>query len=65
MRGQFIPVCHTLCMLSRGVQHDSAYLYVVILTINVAYMHYMLILYNFVFTCHRMTFTILHERPRR
>ena len=34
MRGQFIPVCHTLCMLGRGVQHDSAYLYVVIRTIK-------------------------------
>jgi len=33
MRGQFIPVCHTLCMLGRGVQHDSAYLHVVIITI--------------------------------
>ena len=33
MRGQFIPVCHTLCMLGRGVQHDSAYLHVVINTI--------------------------------
>ena len=30
MRGQFIPVCHTLCMLGRGMRHDSAYLYVVI-----------------------------------
>ena len=34
MRGQFIPVCHTLCMLGRGVQHDSAYLYIVIITIK-------------------------------
>ena len=34
MRGQFIPVCHTLCMLGRGVQHDSAYLHVVISTIK-------------------------------
>ena len=34
MRGQFIPVCHTLCMLGRGVRHDSAYLYVVIITIK-------------------------------
>ena len=33
MRGQFIPVCHTICMLGRGVQHDSEYLYVVIRTI--------------------------------
>ena len=30
MRGQFIPVCHTLCMLGRDVLHDSEYLYVVI-----------------------------------
>ena len=29
MRGQFIPVCHTLYVLGRGVLHDSAYLYVV------------------------------------
>ena len=36
MRGQFIPVCHTLCMLGRGVLHDSEYLYVVILTIKCA-----------------------------
>ena len=34
MRGQFIPVCHTLYVLGRGVQHDSAYLYVVIITIK-------------------------------
>ena len=34
MRGQFIPVFHTLCMLGRGVQHDSTYLYVVIFTIK-------------------------------
>ena len=34
MRGQFIPVCHTLCMLGRGMRHDSAYLYVVIITIK-------------------------------
>ena len=34
MRGLSIPVCHTLCMLGRGVQHDSAYLYVVIFTIK-------------------------------
>ena len=34
MRGLFIPVCHTLCMLGRRVQHDSAYLYVVIITIK-------------------------------
>ena len=34
MRGLFIPVCHTLCMLGRGVHHDSAYLYVVIFTIK-------------------------------
>ena len=33
MRGQFIPVCHTICMIGRGVQHDSEYLYVVISTI--------------------------------
>ena len=34
MRGQFIPVCHTLYVLGRRVQHDSAYLYVVIITIK-------------------------------
>ena len=34
MRGQFIPVCHTICMIGRGVQHDSEYLYVVIITIK-------------------------------
>jgi len=34
MRSMFIPVCHTLCVLGRGVQHDSAYLYVVIFTIK-------------------------------
>ena len=34
MRGQFIPVCHTLCMLGRDVRHDSAYLYVVIITLK-------------------------------
>ena len=65
MRGLFIPVCHTLRMLGRGVLHDSAYLYVVILLLNVPYMHYMLIFYSFGFTCHRMAFIILHKRPRR
>ena len=35
------------------------------LLLNVVYMHYMLILCTFVFTCHRVTFIILHERPRR
>ena len=34
MRGMSIPVYHTLCMFGRGVQHDSAYLYVVISTIK-------------------------------
>ena len=34
MRGQFIPVCHTLYVLGRGVLHDSAYLYVVIIAIK-------------------------------
>ena len=34
MRGQFIPVCHTLYVFGRRVQHDSAYLYVVIITIK-------------------------------
>ena len=29
MRSMFIPVCHTLCVLGSCVQHDSAYLYVV------------------------------------
>jgi hypothetical protein len=33
MRGLFIPVCYTLCMFGRGVWHDSAYLYIVIITI--------------------------------
>ena len=28
MKGQFVPVSHTLCMLGRGVLHDSEYLYV-------------------------------------
>ena len=32
MKDQFVPVSHTLCMLGRGVLHDSEYLYVVILT---------------------------------
>ena len=36
MRGQFVPVYHTLCMLVRGVLHNSAYLYVVIRTIKCA-----------------------------
>lgn len=36
MRGQFIPVCHTLCMLGRDVRHDSEYLYVVIFVIKFA-----------------------------
>ena len=36
MKGQFVPVCHTLCMLGRGVLHDSEYLYVVIRTIKCA-----------------------------
>ena len=36
MRGQFIPVYQPLSMLGRGVLHDSAYLYVVILTIKYA-----------------------------
>ena len=34
MRSMFIPVCHTLCVLGSCVQHDSAYLYVVIVTIK-------------------------------
>ena len=34
MRGQFIPVCHTLYVLGRDVLHDSEYLYVVISTIK-------------------------------
>ena len=33
MRSMFIPVCHTLCVLGSCVQHDSAYLHVVIITI--------------------------------
>ena len=33
MRSMFIPVCHTLCVLGSCVQHDSAYLHVVINTI--------------------------------
>ena len=65
MRGQFVPVCHTLSMLGKGVLLDSEYLYVVILSIKCAYMHYMLIFYSFGFTCHRMAFIILHKRPRR
>jgi hypothetical protein len=36
MKGQFVPVSHTLCMLGRGVLHDSEYLYVVIFTIKCA-----------------------------
>ena len=36
MKGQFVPVCHTLRMLGRGVLHDSEYLYVVIRTIKCA-----------------------------
>ena len=36
MKGQFVLVCYTLCMLGRGVLHDSAYLYVVIITIKCA-----------------------------
>ena len=36
MRGQFVPVYHALCMLVRGVLHNSAYLYVVIRTIKCA-----------------------------
>ena len=36
MKGQFVPVSHTLCMLGRGVLHDSEYLYVVIKTIKCA-----------------------------
>ena len=34
MRGQFIPVCHTLYVLGRRVQHDSEYLHSVISTIK-------------------------------
>ena len=34
MKGQFVPVSHTLCMLGRGVLHDSEYLHVVIFTIK-------------------------------
>jgi hypothetical protein len=34
MSGQFGSVCHTLSMLGRDVLHDSAYLYVVIITIK-------------------------------
>ena len=36
MKDQFVPVSHTLCMLGRGVLHDSEYLYVVILVIKCA-----------------------------
>ena len=34
MRGLFVPVYHPLSMLGRDVLHDSAYLYVVIITIK-------------------------------
>ena len=34
MSGQFGSDCHTLYMLGRRMQHDSAYLYVVIITIK-------------------------------
>ena len=34
MRGMFIPVCHTLCVLGSCVKHNSEYLYVVISTIK-------------------------------
>ena len=36
MKDQFVPVSHTLCMLGRGVLHDSEYLYVVMSTIKCA-----------------------------
>ena len=36
MKGQFVPVSHTLRMLGRGVLHDSEYLYVAIRTIKCA-----------------------------
>ena len=36
MKGQFVPVSHTLCMLGRGVLHDSESLYVVMSTIKYA-----------------------------
>ena len=65
MKGQFVPVSHTLCMLGRGVLHDSEYLYVVIFTIKCGIYALYVDLCTFVFTCHRMTFIILHERPRR
>ena len=34
MSGQFGSVCHTLYVFGRRVQHDSAYLYIVIITIK-------------------------------
>ena len=36
MKGQFVPVSHTLCILGKGVLYDSEYLYVVIMTIKCA-----------------------------
>lgn len=36
MKGQFVPVSHTLRMLGGGVLHDSEYLYVVIFVIKCA-----------------------------
>ena len=36
MKGQFVPVSHTLCILGKGVLYDSEYLYVVILVIKCA-----------------------------
>ena len=58
MRGQFIPVCHTLYVLGRGVQHDSAYLYVVIITIKCAI--YALYVDFFLFWLHLSSHGIHH-----
>ena len=62
MRGQFIPVCHTLCMLGRDVRHDSEYLYVVILTIIITIVTLYIV---FVLFWLNVSFTVIQARSRK
>ena len=58
MKGQFVPVCHTLCMLGRGVLHDSEYLYVIIITIKcTTYALYV----DFLFFCFHLSSHGIHH----
>ena len=62
MRGQFIPVCHNLCMLVIGVRHDSAYLYIVIFSIINAIIALYIV---FVLFWLHVSFTVIQARSRK